>query len=225
MAHRPDDSKYALFFTCVLSHLPMVAVVAFLVRRDLRFEGVVGAYSVTVSFMYHTCECFETSLFMSEGRWHRLDNIGAIVSVGCSCIQLACFENRILLEYLQYIILFIVIILQEAAPWDVRYTIVPVAVCIAVPIVSHLLNPRRRHGFVLPRVLNGLVALVLGGIFFAMGLDESNDPVRIYHGFFHICITITIFFFFYALRPSAERKRRSLHLPSCDDAVGVMVNL
>ncbi|CBZ25353.1 conserved hypothetical protein [Leishmania mexicana MHOM/GT/2001/U1103] len=225
MVHRPDDSKYALFFTCVLSHLPMVAVVAFLVRRNLRFEGVVGAYSVTVSFMYHMCECFETSLFMSEGRWHRLDNIGAIVSVGCSCLQLTCFENRIVLEYLQYIVVFIIIILQEAAPWDVRYTIGPVAICIAVPIVSHLLNPRRRQGFVLPRVLNGLVALALGGIFFVMGLDELNDPVRIYHGLFHVCMTMTIFFFFSAMHPSLERKRKSLYLASCDDAVAVMVNL
>ncbi|GET87536.1 hypothetical protein, conserved [Leishmania tarentolae] len=225
MADDPYDSKYVLFLTCVLSHLPMVCVVVFLARRNLRFEAVTGAYSVIVSVMYHMCECFETRLFMSEGRWHRLDNIGAIVCVGCSCIQLAGFENRAVLEYLQYTVVFIIIILQEAAPWDIRYTIGPIAICIAVPVVAHLLDRRRRQVFLMRRLINGLIALAIGGIFFVLGLDEANDPARMYHGLFHICITITVFFFYYSLRPAIERKRKSPHLTSLDDPVAVVLNL
>lgn len=225
MPGRTDDPRWAVFLTCVVSHLPMLGVVTLLVRKKMRFEAMIGAYAVTVSFMYHACECFQTSFFLSELRWHRLDNIGAISSLGCSCIHLACFESRALLDYLQYAVLFAVIIVQEAAPWDVTYTIVPVAACICVPVVSHLLNRRRRQGLVLRRFFIGLAACAVGIFFFVLGLDDMSDPVRIFHGLFHICIAATIFFFFFALRPHMDRKRTPPGSPRYDDPVAVVLNL
>ncbi|KAG5508127.1 hypothetical protein JKF63_05379 [Porcisia hertigi] len=225
MPGRPGEPRSALFFTCMLSHFPMLGVVVFLMRRNFRFEGVVGAFAMTVSLMYHTCECFERSFILPEMRWHRLDNIGAITSVGCSCIQLSCFENRALLDYIQYVVLFSVIILQEIAPWDLIYTVIPVSLCISVPIIAHTINHQRRQRLYLRRLIMGLLAWGVAIICFILGLDDMNDPARIYHGFFHVFSAVGVFFFFYALRLSAPRKRKQLYSQHYEDPAVVVVNL
>ena len=225
MPGRPEDPRWAVFITCVVSHLPMVFTVVLLIRRQMRYECMVGCFAVVVSFMYHTCECFQSKLFLSELRWHRLDNIGEITSLGCSCLHLACFESRAVLEYVQPAVLFIVIILQEAAPWDVRYTVVPVCACMATPIVSQMLNQRRRQGIYLRRLLVGVGACAVGVVFFAIGLDDGNDPFRMFHGLFHICMGIAVFFFFYSLRRPLERKKSPLQSPRYDEPVAVVVNM
>ncbi|KPA73123.1 hypothetical protein ABB37_10104 [Leptomonas pyrrhocoris] len=225
MPGRPEDPRWAVFITCVVSHLPMLFTVALLMRRQMRTECVLGFFAVMVSFMYHTCECFHTVLFLSEMQWHRLDNIGAITSVGCSCLHLACLESRGMLEYVQSAALFAVIIVQEAAPWDIRYTAAPVGMCVCVPVVSHVLYPRRRQGIVIRRLINGLAACAFGFVFFAIGLDDQHDPFRMFHGLFHVCIGIGVFFFFYCLRRPVERKRSPTLSPRYDEPVAVVVNM
>ncbi|KPI83285.1 hypothetical protein ABL78_7682 [Leptomonas seymouri] len=225
MPGRPEDPRWAVFITCVVSHLPMLFTVALLMRRQMRQECVMGLFAVVVSFMYHTCECFNSVLFLSEMHWHRLDNIGAITSVGCSCLHLACVESRAVLEYTQSAVLFMVIILQEAAPWDIGYTLAPVSVCVFVPIVSHLWNPRRRQGIFPRRLIIGLAACVIGAMFFAFGLDDQNDPFRVFHGLFHVFIGIGVFFFFYSIRRPVERKRSPTQSPRYDDPIAVIVNM
>jgi predicted membrane channel-forming protein YqfA (hemolysin III family) len=214
-----------VFITCVVSHLPMLFTVVLLMRRSMRQECVMGLFAVMVSFMYHTCECFQSVLFLSEMHWHRLDNIGAITSVGCSCLHLACLESRAVLEYAQSAVLFIVIILQEAAPWDLRYTVVPVCVCVTVPIASHVLNRRRRQGLHVRRLIIGLASCAVGAVNFVIGLDDQNDPLRVFHGLFHVFIGVGIFFFFYALRRPLERKRSPSQSPRYDEPIAVVVNM
>lgn len=206
MAKRPSDPEWTVFITCVLSHLPMLLTIFYLFRRNYIFECCMGVFSLVVSFMYHTCECFDTTLFLSELRWHRLDNICAITSVGVTCVYLARIENQALMDYIKYVYFFVVMILQEGHPWDERYTAAPVALAVMFAIAAHIRDPRRRRGLVLRRLI---LAILLDGVavfFFALGLNDQGDPYRIFHGLFHLFIAFGVFASWTAIRVQRPRK-------------------
>lgn len=195
---------WAVFVTCVLSHLPMLPTVVLLYRKRMPLECVAGLFSVIVSFMYHLCETFDCIILLSELRWHRLDNVGAISSLGATFLHLACL-NQLLTDYLKCILFTVVLVLQEWNPWNEICTAVPVAVCIAVPVVSHLANKRRRLRLYLRRLLTGIGFFLLSLIFFVLGLDDANDPLRMFHGLFHVSVAVGMFSFWVSFRPTFRR--------------------
>ena len=49
-------------------------------KRKRPFECFIGFFTMWTSFMYHFCDSIDSPMWLSEGQWHRLDNIGAIMS-------------------------------------------------------------------------------------------------------------------------------------------------
>lgn len=202
-----SESPWPVFVTCVLSHLPMFLTISVLYRRRLPFECMAGCFSVLVSFMYHTCECFDTIVYLSPLRWHRLDNIGAITSLTVTCVHMACIENQLIVDYAKFAMFFVVVVLQEGRPWDVEFTLLPVCVGVAVPFVSHAMWKRRRKGLLWQRVFVGCALLGMAVVCFQLGLDEKNDPFRMFHGFFHVFVALGIFTFWSSIRSHSTAKR------------------
>lgn len=202
MPGRPGDPVWAVFLTCVLSHVPMLPTIVLLYRRRLPFECINGLYSIVVSFMYHACEAAGNStFFMSPGQWHRLDNVGAIGSIVVTMVHLACIESQQVSDYIKFIAMVIITILQEGHPWDVRYTVAPILLSVALPLFSHFLYPRRRRGIVGRRLVFSGVFFAVAIVFFVVGLDDSNDPFRMFHGLFHCFVAAAMFCTWAAIRP------------------------
>ena len=83
--------------------------------------------------------------------------------------------------------LIISIIIQETDPWNVTYTILPCIWAAFLAVVLRLCF--RRSTKVIynrNRMTIGVICLVVGLAFFWIGLDDSNDYLRIGHGLWHV---------------------------------------
>ncbi|KAH9599377.1 NGX6/PGAP6/MYMK [Trypanosoma melophagium] len=200
MSKARDNPPWITFLTCCLSHLALFPTMRFLHRQKMHYEFSVSCFAALTSFMYHTSECFHRPLFLSTLKWHRLDNIGAITSLTITCLYLSCFESETVVDILKYVFLFFTIILQEFDPWNVTYTILPVFSAVSMVLMSHLLKPRRRKCIIRKNLVTGLIFCLFGAFFFSWGLDNANDPFRIWHGLFHVCIGLGLYQLFICIK-------------------------
>jgi len=142
--------------------------------------------TMTTSFMYHVCDSIDGPLWLTEGQWHRLDNIGSIMSFVMWIIHLMDLRHHPVFErYLQYFFFAMVLAFQEKNPWDERNTVIPVAVCFAFLLVSFVVH-RRVPKYEVQPFRRGLLLLFCGIGCFVRGLDDDSDPFRFFHG---CCLT------------------------------------
>jgi hypothetical protein len=216
-----QDPAWAVFITCCLSHLSIAPAAVQLIRRRWMFEAAVTCFSIFVSFMYHTCQSFNTRLFLTELQWHRLDNIGALSSFGIFWTYMACIRDPVVDAYVKYACVFVALLAQERDPWNEMYTFVPICISAMIPFWFHLFVHRRRPQYDVKNALLGFGLLGAALPFFVAGLDDDNDPFRIFHGMWHLLIGISSFFLWrivknpgaVALQPISEKSwppRRAL---------------
>lgn len=88
----------------------------------------------------------------------------------------------------------VVLVLQEGYPWEITYTIWPVALALAGLVARCALFPTRRLNMAM--VVRGAAAIVLGLYCFGRGLDEFTDYLRFWHGLWHIFIMTGVYYMF-----------------------------
>lgn len=192
----PYESE-GIFITNVISHISMLPTVRLLVGRRWSFEASISAYAISSSFMYHLTQALQAKIFYEEIDWHRVDNFGAISSFGAWLTYMACFGNPLLDQYIKYFTVFVTVFSQVAYPWEIAYTIVPILSFAMMPIVTFLIRYFNASGTPLARINQALsvynakhagigLGLLMVALFcFHLGLDENNDPYRIFHGGWH----------------------------------------
>ena len=107
-----------------ISFLPLIRLF-WLQRKPLAFW--LTWFTFLSSTMYHLADSLESPIILSEGRWHRLDNIGAISSFCIWFIYLADIKNHVTRQHLSFLGLGIVHIAQADSAWKMRNTVVPIA--------------------------------------------------------------------------------------------------
>jgi hypothetical protein len=189
-----DDPAWALFLSCSMSHVACLPSVFQLMRRRWMFETYVCTCALIASFMYHTCEALGTSFFLNEGRWHRLDNIGVLSCFGVYFTYLCNFRNIYTEQFVKYSTVALAIVAQEKDPWNELYTFGPMAVFIGIPLFVHGCVRRKVPAFDVKSAVLGFGLLVAAVPFFLAGLDDGNDPYRMYHGLWHVVSGAASFF-------------------------------
>lgn len=189
-----DDPIIGTIITVVTlsSGLPAIPL---LYRQHRIFDCACSVLLFFSSMLYHLSEAWKTNeLFLNEMQWHRLDNISVLACIGNTFIYLADFENETHAELLRWVEFFIILIVQEKDPWNPLMTAGPVVLFLLLPLVKyfHAFVTSRSHGSYVPRFLwrnlwVGLGLLIgLGGPCFVLGLDDQNDPYRIFHFLWHV---------------------------------------
>uniref|UniRef100_A0AAV1UBT1 Post-GPI attachment to proteins factor 3 n=1 Tax=Peronospora matthiolae TaxID=2874970 RepID=A0AAV1UBT1_9STRA len=166
------------------TNLCMFPAIYSLFSRQLVFEAFIGTFTMVTSFMYHVCDTIEGPLWLSEGQWHRLDNIGSIMSFVMWGIHLMDIRHQVLERYMQYFFLSMVLVFQEKDPWNEWNSVIPVASSFAVLLLSFALR-RRIPRYNLQQFRRGLMLLLCGIGCFVRGLEDETDPFRIFHGCWH----------------------------------------
>ena len=70
----------AMLFITGFTNLTAVPAIIIIWKQRMNFQFYISIFTVVTSFMYHSLESIDCPFFiMSEGGWHRLDNIGSIV--------------------------------------------------------------------------------------------------------------------------------------------------
>lgn len=148
---------------------------------------------------------------MHQGQWHRLDNIGSIMSFIIWAIHLMDLPDARLERYLHYAFLALVLVVQERNPWAAVNSYAPILLCFAV-LAGSLVVRQRLPRYDLGQVARGLFCLGCGVCCFVRGLDDDNDPFRIFHGCWHAFIGASGYHNFRVL-PSRRKRQQGPHLP------------
>lgn len=142
------------------------------------FNAFIGFFTVLTSFMYHFLQSIQVNEFLfDEGHWHRLDNIGAIVSLITVIVVLMNNQSQLTDEKLNFLGLFITIILQEGFPWDLTFTLLPISLFLIILIYQTLrkANPPLKNK---QAIKYGNWQIVLAAACFILGLGKllSSPP-------------------------------------------------
>jgi hypothetical protein len=183
---QPHDSMELLLLTTVLSHVAMMPTAVMLYRRKWVFESASNVFCILTSFMYHLTQCIGRPFFLSELKWHRLDNIGVLIAFGLFFIYLANIRDPTTELWLKFATMLVALVTQEKAPWDVRYTFGPILMWGSLPVFWHLFVHRRPPVYDWRQFTIGFAALLVAAGFFVRGLDDKTDPSRFFHGMWHV---------------------------------------
>lgn len=191
---RKGESSFLLFLTTVMSHLTMLPTLHFLYKRHYIFELCAVGFCLLTSFMYHTAESFNTTFFLSEMEWHRLDNIGIISMLGVWNVYACCLQNPVAEMVAKCCCVIITLIFQQKHPWDVRFTVAPLLLFSFFPVTHYCLLERRLPVLNMRNFATCIAMAALGVTFFVLGLDDASDPYRIFHGLWHFFGGLASFF-------------------------------
>ena len=183
-----------------------------LCKRHLVFESILVAFTLLASFCYHFCDSmqyfdrggrsgFFNGLYLGKSKWHRLDNVGANLCFVVLLIHLCNYKNIVHADINKYIGLWLVVYCQEKDPWNMWYTVVPIGLQVIVLMVNWAVYYKKREsvgrggaagtGTGTPTEINyeclkrTILWLLLAVLCFIKGLDEHNDPYRLFHGLWH----------------------------------------
>eukprot|EP00013_Stygamoeba_regulata_P013912 CAMPEP_0177669082 /NCGR_PEP_ID=MMETSP0447-20121125/23208_1 /TAXON_ID=0 /ORGANISM="Stygamoeba regulata, Strain BSH-02190019" /LENGTH=208 /DNA_ID=CAMNT_0019175839 /DNA_START=15 /DNA_END=641 /DNA_ORIENTATION=+ len=198
----------------VLTNVPGILPTYNAFRRRMYCEGVIGVFTVLTSVFYHMAETLRRSLLgMSAGQWHRLDNVFALLTFNGLVLNLLDVEDPKELELYRWICVCVVTWCQEAGPWDIRYTIGPL-ILPGLFLIVHYFRTGRFASMRRMDVFKGAGFIAVAFIFFARGLDEDNDYLRLNHGLWHVFSSIAFHFFLSAkVLPGEVRSTLNIKLP------------
>lgn len=185
-----DDNEWVVFCIVFIAHIATVPALLQLLRWRWMYEAIVSCFMMLTSFCYHTCQAFHTSFFLEEIQWHRLDNLTALTCFGMLFTHMANFKEPIVSEAVKYSTLMIAILCQEKDPWNEKYTFIPVALFLMLPVVSHVAS-KKLPFYDWKSFAIGGGALLCAVPFFVLGLDDDHDPFRFFHSMWHFMIAIS----------------------------------
>lgn len=206
--HKYNCSNFEQFLMVLITaitNLAFTPALILLIRKKYYFPVFFGLFTQVTSFMYHFMESIALKKFlnMDEGQWHKLDNIGSIVCFMSLAVYLMDNRNQELDLILNYIALIITLILQESDPWNIFCTIIPI---LSYFILIHVLSWKRGRKAVYNKKMHrlALVGLFPALFCFYNGLDEFQDYLRFYHGFWHFFVGVSSFFIWQCKTPEGE---------------------
>jgi hypothetical protein len=197
-----DREVWLMWVVTVLTNASGLPASAFAFSLGEGYVGVVGVLTVVFSTMYHLADTADrTVLGLSEGSWHRLDNIFAILAfcnLAAFCMLADPLVEPARRETTRAALVLFTVLCQEIGPWQLVFTLVPIAAAALVGAHHLWRTPplraalRRDKGGNLRPALMLALAGVAG---FIKGLDDENDYLRVAHGAWHLLTGFAFLFF------------------------------
>ena len=197
-----DREVWLMWVLTVLTNASGLPASAFAFSLGEGYVGVVGVLTVLFSTMYHLADTADrTVLGLSEGSWHRLDNVFAILAfcnLAAFCMLADPLVEPARRETTRAALVLLTLLCQEIGPWQLEFTLVPIAAAALVGAHHLWRSPQLRAA--LRRDKDGNIrpalALALAGVAgFVKGLDEDNDYLRAAHGAWHLLTGLAFLFF------------------------------
>lgn len=210
--------------TTNLVTLPLLLQKHVLMKDHLIFERVLCVFTVIASFCYHFCESMDyvdrshvagawNGLFIGQGKWHKLDNIGANLCFLVLLVHLTNYKKATHAELNKFIGMWLVFYCQEKNPWSMLYSVGPLLLqCVILVVQWTIVNQVPKiNWYCLKR---SIVFQSLAFIFFFKGLDIDSDSYRIYHGLWHCFSGVASIFHWQLIHSNREKemyKKKNSH--------------
>ena len=202
-----------MIFITAVSNLPIIATLLANMTIQSPFHTFIGWFTMIISICYHCCEALPSQEFiLHEGNWHRLDNVGAITSFTLLMIYLMDISHyprlRAFFELFQF---GITLLIQERAPWNLENTLIPILFWLIACVLKHIgcyLIYGMTPNYQWRTFKIGWTIMLFASIFFALGLDDENDYLRIYHSAWHLCVTISSYWLWQIVQTENTKSER-----------------
>ena len=111
--YRSSGDMFIWVMVSAMTNITGIPVAYLNYKKGRIFESVIIMFTVITSFMYHLCESLgykgADGIWLSEGQWHRQDNVGAIMCFIILWIYLCDFKDEKHAELCKYIFLRFII--------------------------------------------------------------------------------------------------------------------
>ena len=210
-----DRDKWVTFFLAVGSDFALVPSLYVTARNRKHFEVFVGFSAICTGFLYNACDALDVSLFLTKDEWHKINNVMAITYCALLAVYLMCNSSNDWNTLLRYNAFGCVTIAQvRDGFWMERsqWSLLVITFYAMLPIVKFL-RLRQIPAYRRKKTKRGLLCAFAAAIFFAMGLDENNDPFRLWHSVAHVFMGLTLYHL-WGIAPSVDgrhgrRKRKN----------------
>jgi len=190
-----SNEQLLMLLITALTNFGGIPVTVYLYRMERFFEAFISCFTVLTSFMYHASDSLDTSkLFLTELQWHQLDNIGSITCFMIVFVHLMDNKDWKLDLQLYLGCFTIAIFTQVKDPWNLFYTLVPIFMGVLVFLLTLIFRKRKPEINTLA-LGKSIFFVMIAAFCFGRGLNEFQDYLRIFHGFWHLNIYIANFYF------------------------------
>lgn len=202
-----EGFNYSLFEKLIMgilnstSNFGIIPCIILVIKYKKDVDVFLGLLTFFSSFMYHLCDGLDVDIYMKEGEWHQIDNIGSICSITSFLLALSNYSQKVQIR-LNLLFLLLIIIVQFADPWNLINTIFPIILAFLTTLYSF--SFKRNGGEVvqnkveseLNKVYNskGKFVFSLAFVCFLIGINEHYDYLRIFHSLWHILIGYSTYY-------------------------------
>ena len=185
------------------------------------FHFYIGLLTFVASTLYHAQEALKVErIFLTTRQWHQLDNIGAVTCWLAVLVHLMdnldyegdVYVSRAIAQTDQHLIytgFLLTLLAQIRSPWSVLPTAIPViGICLCLLYKVVYIRKPRIH---IPTFKRGGCALVLATGCFLLGLQEAKESLRLFHSFWHLFASLSIFYLFQSIDKSRPLPGLPLH--------------
>jgi len=164
----------------------------------------VGTFTFLTSLIYHCTDALKVkSFYLTPTQWHKLDNIGSVLSMIQLLIYLMDNLHRNSLgelesrheakidRHLTYCAMILTITMQTQNPWDIFNTYFPILIYLVI-FIWKIKQRRPRLSAVMFR--KGMSLMSIAVVFFIFGLNDEFDYCRIFHGLWHFTASMGLFY-------------------------------
>jgi hypothetical protein len=214
MKNFPNEYYYELI-SVVLTNSALLPMTIIYYKSKEYSYFINGIMVVLTSTLYHICNTTNkfsgggTRYLFTEGEWHLLDNIFAIL--GFHFLFTALFTNyneyknlkkeKEKAEFIIWFIVLITLICQSIGPWKLINTIIPLVLSVLINFFHFFFFQKESNKIDKKYLIYGIISLFIAFYFFYLGLDDMNDWIRIKHGFWHIFSAISFYFLSFSIHP------------------------
>jgi len=108
--HSFTEKTVMVILTAISNFWGIPGTIGLFAKKEY-YIACIGCFTVVCSFMYHLLDAIQLDIFfIDEGHWHRLDNVGSIASFISLVVFLMDNKDPKVDEKLNYIGLFITLI-------------------------------------------------------------------------------------------------------------------
>lgn len=195
----PRSSDSAVSETVITFCFEVLTDIAFLppllVMRQHRrhFELYIGIFQLVTGFLYNFCNALNVNVFLTELQWHGLNNILTTTYFLLLLIHLQANSNPtvdIVLRYAAFTAVWIAQIKDEY--WNPQWTAMVVLAFCLMPVCKFG-GAMRLPPYDTEKLCKGLVAGLLSAICFLVGLDDTVDPFRLFHGLSQALVGLALY--------------------------------
>ncbi|KAJ4460556.1 putative E3 ubiquitin-protein ligase [Paratrimastix pyriformis] len=188
-------------FVTIATSVTAIPATLLVLRKKAIWEFCISIFANGTSVMYHLCEALNISVAgMNAGQWHRLDNIGAVLTFAALAFYMMDLtaSSLPLVEGVRWAFLFFTLWCQERGPWKVEMTVIPCVLAWVIFLLWAVRGMLPKYKWVY--IYRSLPFFAAAFVFFAWGLDDDHDLTliswfgrqlvvrRLRHGMWHFFI-------------------------------------